>query len=148
MVADDTRVRYPFQDQNVADVTVGTTDTVVYGDTKVGRSGSAGVVNGVVKWLWFALFNRAAGQTISSCKVQIKLHPDDDWHDYILDADFDATDNVNMKFASTTGPHEITSGDSAVACVHILGVYAYRILCAVASSTTDVAVMVSESVES
>lgn len=68
------------------------------------------------------------GCATTACKVQLRDHSNGGWYDYLGGTDFDATDNANMLYASTLGPHETINGGTGWAHVRIHAANAARIV--------------------
>lgn len=75
---------------------------------------------------------------VADFKLQLKDHPEGEWYDYLSDTDWDAVTLNAMLFATTTGPHEVTSGDVAHAHVDIHAAYGVKFVanCAQGEDTT------------
>ena len=73
-------------------------------------------------------------------KVQVKPHSAGDYIDYLAGADFDSSVLANMLFASTTGPHQLAAGGSALVIVNVRGAYAVRFQASASADHAHVAI--------
>ena len=106
-------------------------------DTVLATVGTAGLMEQSLGFCTLELSN-VDGSTIDSFTIQVQHHPNGDWHNFLSDVDFAATDNVNMLFASTIGPHEVAEGEVGIAQVMLNGVHGVRFLATVASGSATV----------
>ncbi len=116
-----------------AAVTVGTSDTVLVTEAVDVRTPIQGVMLAIE-------VDNTGGTTLDSFKVQLRLHANGAFVDFLTDADFDSTTNSNMIFSTSVGPQQVVGGTKAHTIVRLPAISALRLTGKVAAGSTTVIV--------
>jgi len=84
------------------------------------------------------LTNTGASQAISAFKIQLKVHPQAAWYDWLEDTDLQDVTDLRVLECSTLLPHALTAGQIANFAVAMPPVYAMRLMAQTAANDTTV----------
>jgi len=76
-------------------------------------------------------------ETTDGFTIDVQLAPGGAWFSYLADGEFDVTTIANMRWATSTGPHELPGSAHAGTQVWLGAVHAVRFGASVAANTTD-----------
>jgi len=75
--------------------------------------------------------------SLTGFRIQLQAHPNAGWQMFLADADFDASDNVNMLFASAS-PYSLAAGALAQLHVAVNAAHGIRFQAKIGSATATV----------
>lgn len=109
------------------------TDFTTIGEVEIGGA--------VVAGLMVEVHNYANGQALTDFRLRVKTDYYGDYVAFVGGSDFDSLANPSVPFCSTTGPHELASGSSAIVNIKLgFAMYEFDFQAKVASGTTWVRV--------